>query len=67
MSNPLRIGFVVEGPTDFVVLESVVAKLLDGREYEPVAVARLNKREKSGASDFSIITGFGARGSLRMW
>jgi hypothetical protein len=32
-----------------------------------VDVARLNKREKSGASDFSIITGFGARGSLRMW
>jgi len=41
MSNPLRIGFVVEGPTDFVVLESVVAKLLHGREYEPVAVQPL--------------------------
>lgn len=34
MSDPLRIGFVVEGPTDFVVLESVISRLLEGREFE---------------------------------
>jgi hypothetical protein len=36
MSDPLRIGFVVEGPTDRVILESVLSRLLEGREYEPV-------------------------------
>jgi hypothetical protein len=36
MSEPLRIGFVVEGPTDRLVLESVSSLLLGGREYEPV-------------------------------
>jgi len=41
MSSPLRIGFVVEGPTDFVVLEAVVGALLGGREYESVAVQPL--------------------------
>lgn len=36
MSSPLRIGFVVEGPTDRVVLESVVQILLGKRDFEPV-------------------------------
>ncbi len=35
MSDPLRIGFVVEGPTDRVLLEAIVSRLLDGREYVP--------------------------------
>jgi hypothetical protein len=38
MSDPLRIGFVVEGPTDFVMLESIAGQLLGGREYESVAL-----------------------------
>src|SRR5258708_33739285 len=41
MSEPLRIGFVVEGPTDFVILESIAGRLLRGREYEPVAIQPL--------------------------
>src|SRR5438876_12194878 len=41
MSEPARIGFVVEGPTDFVILESVVSQLLGAREYEPVAIRPL--------------------------
>ncbi len=60
MSNPLRIGFVVEGPTDFVVLESVVAKLLDGREYEPVAVQPL-------LSDAFAATTGGGWTSIYLW
>jgi hypothetical protein len=36
VSEPIRIGFVVEGPTDRIVLESVLSTLLGGREYEPV-------------------------------
>ena len=38
MSDPLRVGFVVEGPTDFAILEAIIGKLLDGREFEPVAI-----------------------------
>jgi hypothetical protein len=41
MSEPLRIGFVVEGPTDFVILESIAGHLLGEREYEPVAIRPL--------------------------
>jgi len=41
MSDPLRIGFVVEGPTDFVMLESIVGTLLGGRDYESVALQPL--------------------------
>ena len=41
MSEPLRIGFVVEGPTDRVVLESVVAQLLGEREFEAVQLTPL--------------------------
>jgi hypothetical protein len=60
MSDPLRIGFVVEGPTDFVVLESVVARLLDGREFEPVAVQPLL------SSAFGATTG-GGWTSIYLW
>ena len=53
MSDPLRIGFVVEGPTDFVMLESIVGQLLDEREYESVSIQPL-------LSDaFSAVTGGG--------
>jgi hypothetical protein len=41
MSDPLRIGFVVEGPTDFVMLESIVGQLLGECEYESVAIKPL--------------------------
>lgn len=60
MSRPLRIGFVVEGPTDFVVLESVVAKLLDGREYEPVTIQPL-------LSDAFAATTGGGWTSIYLW
>ena len=33
MSNPLRIAFVVEGPTDLVILKTVVGRLLEGRDF----------------------------------
>ncbi len=33
MSDPLRIAFVVEGPTDFIVLKEVVARFLEGRDF----------------------------------
>jgi hypothetical protein len=38
MSDPLRIGFVVEGPTDFVILDGIAQKLLGGRDYTPVSI-----------------------------
>lgn len=53
MSSPLRIGLVVEGPTDFVVLESIIGKLLDGREYEAVAL------QPSLSDAFAATTGGG--------
>lgn len=34
MSNPVRVAFVMEGPTDFVVLRAAVRALLDGRDFE---------------------------------
>ena len=53
MSDPLRIGFVVEGPTDFVMLERIAGQLLGGREYESVAIQPL-------LSDaFAAVTGGG--------
>jgi hypothetical protein len=39
MSDPIRVGFVVEGPTDRLILEAVVTHLLGEREYEPVQLA----------------------------
>jgi len=38
MSNPLRISFVTEGPTDYVVLRAAVRALLGGADFEPVAL-----------------------------
>jgi hypothetical protein len=36
MSEPLRVAFVVEGPTDRVVLEAAISQILDGRPYIPI-------------------------------
>jgi len=36
MSKLLRVSFVVEGPTDYVVLRAVVRALLGGADFEPV-------------------------------
>lgn len=36
MSNPIRVAFVAEGPTDYVVLRAAVRALLGGRDFEPV-------------------------------
>ena len=33
MSDTLRIAFVVEGPTDFVMLKSIVKALLKDRDF----------------------------------
>jgi hypothetical protein len=33
MSDPLRIAFVVEGPTDSIMLKEVVTRLLEGRDF----------------------------------
>lgn len=33
MSDPLRIAFVVEGPTDSIMLKEVVARFLGGRDF----------------------------------
>ena len=38
MSNPVCVAFVVEGPTDYVVLRAVVRALLDGRDFEPINI-----------------------------
>jgi hypothetical protein len=38
MSEPVRVAFVVEGPTDFVVLRAVIHALLDDREFEPTVL-----------------------------
>ena len=35
MSKTLRIAFVVEGPTDLIILEEVIAKFLEGRDFVP--------------------------------
>src|SRR5580698_3674149 len=38
MSNPVRVAFVMEGPTDYVVLRAVVRALLAGRDFEPTSI-----------------------------
>lgn len=38
MSDPLRIACVVEGPTDFIMLKEVVARLLKGRDFVPIVL-----------------------------
>lgn len=36
MSEPPRISFVAEGPTDLVLLQAAVRALLGGRDFEPI-------------------------------
>jgi hypothetical protein len=48
MSNPLEIAFVVEGPTDFHMLEAVIGNLLEGRDYVPHTL----QPERSEAFEF---------------
>lgn len=38
MSNPVRVAFVMEGSTDYVVLRAAVRALLNGRDFEPTSV-----------------------------
>lgn len=38
MSKPVRVAFVMEGPTDYVVLRAAVRALLDGRDFEPTNI-----------------------------
>src|SRR5437868_1648363 len=38
MSDPLRVAFVAEGPTDYVVLKAAVRALLNGKDFEPVSL-----------------------------
>lgn len=35
MSEPLRIAFAVEGPTDLIILEEVISNFLEGRDFIP--------------------------------
>jgi hypothetical protein len=41
MSDPLSVGMVVEGPTDFVVLRAAIAALLDNRDFEVTSIQPL--------------------------
>jgi len=34
MSKPVRIAFVMEGPTDYIVLKAAIRALLNGRDFE---------------------------------
>jgi hypothetical protein len=36
MSNPLRVGFVCEGPTDFIVLEACLRSILGSKGFVPI-------------------------------
>ena len=38
MSKPVRVAFVMEGPTDYVVLRAAVRALLNGRDFEPTNI-----------------------------
>jgi hypothetical protein len=38
MSEPLRVGFVFEGPTDFSMLSAVIERVLRGRDFIPHAI-----------------------------
>ncbi|ACL03915.1 conserved hypothetical protein [Desulfatibacillum aliphaticivorans] len=35
MSDPLRVAFAVEGPTDYIMLKEIVGSLLDERDFVP--------------------------------
>ena len=51
MSDALKIAFVVEGPTDYIVLKEIVREVLDGRDFVP----QILKPEMSAA--FKLIPG----------
>lgn len=38
MSNPLRVAFVIEGPTDYLALRAAIRALLDGRDFESTVI-----------------------------
>ncbi|MCG2661365.1 MAG: hypothetical protein L6437_14100 [Kiritimatiellae bacterium] len=38
MSKPVRVAFVMEGPTDYVALRAAVRALLNGRDFEPTVI-----------------------------
>ena len=38
MSRPVRVAFVMEGPTDYVALRAAVRALLGGRDFEPTSI-----------------------------
>ena len=38
MSKPVKVAFVMEGSTDYVVLRAAVRALLNGRDFEPTSV-----------------------------
>ena len=38
MSKPVRVAFVMEGPTDYTVLRAAVRALLDGRDFVPTSI-----------------------------
>lgn len=53
MSDPLRVAFVVEGPTDFIMLKEVVGRLLEGEDF----VSEVLQPEMSEA--FKVTAGLG--------
>lgn len=59
-SESLRVGLVAEGPTDRVVFEQVIARILS----RPVSVTMLQPTEKSLAFSDGGASGFGWRGVL---
>jgi hypothetical protein len=38
MFKPMRVAFVLEGPTDFVVLRAALRSILNGRDFEPTVL-----------------------------
>lgn len=38
MSDPVRIAFVMEGPTDYIAMRAAVSALLAGREFVPTVI-----------------------------
>ena len=61
MSDPLRIAFVTEGITDFIMLKSAVKNILGLTDFEPVAL----QPELSELQQVPGETGFGWSGVFR--
>lgn len=59
-SDTLRVGIVAEGPTDRVVFEQVIAKILS----RPVSITMLQPTDQSLAFSHGGASGFGWRGVL---